>query len=30
MKKIACANPNSNYHTTIDHIRPLSKREADV
>lgn len=23
MKKSACGNPNSTYHPTIDHIRPL-------
>lgn len=30
MKKSACANPNSSYHPTIDHIRPLSKGGSDV
>ena len=30
MKKSACANPNSSYHPTIDHIRPLSKGGLDV
>lgn len=30
MKKSACGNPNSNYHPTLDHIRPLSKGGADV
>ena len=24
MKKSACGNPKSQYHPTIDHIRPLS------
>ena len=24
MKKSACGNPNSAYHPTLDHIRPLS------
>ena len=24
MKKSACGNPNSSYHPTLDHIRPLS------
>ena len=24
MKKSACGNPNSDYHPTLDHIRPLS------
>ena len=26
MKKSACGNPNSKFHPTLDHIRPLSKR----
>ena len=30
MKKSACGNPNSNFHPTLDHIRPLSKGGADV
>ena len=30
MKKSACANPNSSYHPTIDHIRTLSKGGSDV
>jgi len=30
MKKTACGNPNSKYHPTIDHIRPLSKGGSDV
>jgi len=30
MKKSACANPNSSYHPTLDHIRPLSKGGSDV
>lgn len=24
MKKSACGNPNSRFHPTLDHIRPLS------
>ena len=24
IKKSACGNPNSAYHPTLDHIRPLS------
>ena len=30
MKKSACGNPNSQYHPTLDHIRPLSKGGMDV
>ena len=30
MKKSACGNPNSQYHPTLDHIRPLSKGGLDV
>lgn len=30
MKKSACGNPNSKYHPTLDHIRPLSKSGSDV
>lgn len=30
MKKSACGNPNSQYHPTLDHIRPLSKGGSDV
>lgn len=30
MKKSACGNPNSMYHPTLDHIRPLSKGGSDV
>ena len=30
MKKSACGNPNSKYHPTLDHIRPLSNGGADV
>lgn len=30
MKKSACGNPNSAYHPTIDHIRPLSAGGCDV
>ena len=30
MKKSACGNPNSKYHSTLDHIRPLSKGGSDV
>ena len=30
MKKSACGNPNSKYHPTLDHIRPLSLGGADV
>ena len=29
MKKSACGNPNSQYHPTLDHIRPLSKGGKD-
>lgn len=30
MKKSACGNPDSNYHPTLDHIRPLSDGGKDV
>ena len=30
MKKSVCANPNSAYHPTLDHIRPLSNGGCDV
>ena len=30
MKKSACGDPNSSYHPTIDHIRPLSAGGSDV
>ena len=30
MKKSACGNPNSKYHPTLDHIRPLSNGGSDV
>ena len=30
MKKSACGNPNSKFHPTIDHIRPLAKGGKDV
>ena len=30
MYKSACGNPNSDYHPTSDHIRPLSKGGNDV
>ena len=30
MKKSACGDPNSAYHPTIDHVRPLSAGGADV
>lgn len=30
MKKSACGNPNSDYHPTLDHIRPLSAGGCDV
>ena len=30
MKKSACGNPNSRFHPTLDHIRPLSKGGSDV
>ena len=30
MKKSACGNPNSTYHPTFDHIRPLSAGGCDV
>ena len=30
MKKSACGNPNSKFHPTLDHIRPLSNGGCDV
>ena len=30
MCKSACGDPNSIYHPTLDHIRPLSKGGSDV
>ena len=30
MKKSACGNPNSRFHPTLDHIRPLSDGGSDV
>lgn len=30
MKKSACGNPNSQYHPTLDHIRPLSRGGKDI
>lgn len=30
MKKSACGNPASQYHPTIDHIRPLAKDGEDI
>lgn len=30
MKKSACGNPNSDYHPTLDHIRPISAGGCDV
>ena len=30
IKKSACGNPNSAYHPTIDHIRPISAGGHDV
>lgn len=30
MKKSACGNPNSDFHPTLDHIRPLSDGGLDV
>ena len=30
MMKSACGNPNSKYHPTLDHIRPLSQGGCDV
>ena len=30
MKKSACGNPNSAYHPTLDHIRPLPAGGCDV
>ena len=30
MKKSACGNPRSQYHPTLDHIRPLSQDGKDV
>ncbi len=30
MKKSACGNPHSNYHPTLDHIRPRSQGGQDI
>ena len=30
MKKSACGNPNSAYHPTLDHIRPVSAGGCDI
>ncbi|MDE5545851.1 MAG: HNH endonuclease [Anaeroplasmataceae bacterium] len=30
MKKTACGNPDSKYHPTLDHIRPISKGGKDI
>lgn len=30
IKKSACGNPNSKFHPTLDHIRPLSNGGKDV
>lgn len=30
MKKSACGNPNSRFHPTLDHIRPLSMGGSDI
>lgn len=30
MKKSACGNPNSKYHPTIDHIRPIAEGGRDI
>lgn len=30
MKKSACGNPHSQYHPTLDHIRPLSQGGKDI
>ena len=30
MKKSACGNPDSKFHPTLDHIRPLSKGGEDI
>ena len=30
MKKSACGNPDSAYHPTLDHIRPLSSGGSDT
>lgn len=30
MKKSACGNPNSKYHPTLDHIRPLAEGGIDT
>ena len=30
MKKSACGNPNSKFHPTLEHIRPLTKGGSDV
>lgn len=30
MMKSACGNPYSEYHPTLDHIRPISKGGCDV
>ena len=29
-RRSACGNPNSKFHPTLDHIRPLSKGGSDV
>ena len=29
-EKSACGNPNSAYHPTLNHIRPLSKGGSDI
>ena len=30
IKKSACSNPNSSFHPTLDHIRPLSDGGEDI
>lgn len=30
MRKSACGDPNSDYHPTLDHIRPLAQDGKDV
>ena len=30
MKKSACGNPDSSYHPTLDHIRPISQGGKDT
>lgn len=30
IKKSACGNPNSRYHPTLDHIRPIARGGKDI